>query len=911
MRYFTRTKTTLYLVLGTIILSRLLVPAPIYANDNPTVPFETTTIQDRKFARGPHWYTMTIRGDKSIYAENNSLRCEKKDEIQANQLWAFVGNPEDGFEIYNYATGTTYKVYTAKGSNQSPVVMESGTMASGTYKWSLSPNGNGGYNFHYPGYQNSCWSDFNNEDWVGIRRDIASPDDIGSKIVFTAQHTDNVFVYLTDIRINNPKISLYTGEKAHIGYALAPEYATNKSVRFSSTDPTVCTVNEATGEITAVAPGETEIFINATDGSDCYAFCTVTVKEANTLLDVEGPVTYVYRTDGGVDAFPEAYLSSWEEADGKLQVTAKDGTSFHYRPDEYSRVGTEVPTDFAQITSFKFNDKYNPDIVEDAFGTIVNDSLIQLTVVGIGKWLTPSFQISEAPDAKVYVRDREQTSKVSRNSFKENVIYTVSRENCRMLRTTATGKFLMLPFGREYHVQVDFLTDHPTNIYNVPAIYLTTNDGQPISSKTTYKEGTIRINGFGVFPSLEKTPIQIKGRGNSTWTGSPDGKNPYHIKFDTKTSVLGLTKGKHWNLLANRLYMSMMTNAIGMKIARLAGTRAANNMVPVELYINGEYWGSYNLTQKVGFGNNSLDIKDTLVNATLLELDTHYDEPLKFRTASTLYSLPVNIKEPEFFTDDFVEINMNDIKERFINGFLRSLKAGTEIEKHVDVQSMATYLMTNELICNYELMQPKSMFCFCRDIRNPDSLIHFGPVWDLDWAYGYETNFTFFQVNSTKDFWNRGVHMDAQEFLHDLRYNSGEAFEREYFRVWTDFIQNHLQELLDFCDEYQTYVQPSFTHNGSRWNEASDYDNQVKDAKQWLSERVNYIYDHLAHTLGYAEKYPDVVENPTPVLDIVEDKTLHQATDTHIYTLDGRMVNAKERLPRGIYIIRGRKVAIQ
>ena len=54
----------------------------------------------------------------------------------------------------------------------------------------------------------------------------------------------------------------------------------------------------------------------------------------------------------------------------------------------------------------------------------------------------------------------------------------------------------------------------------------------------------------------------------------------------------------------------MMTNAIGMKVAQLAGVAGANHIVPVNLYINGEYRGSYNFTEKIGFHNNSIDLDD-------------------------------------------------------------------------------------------------------------------------------------------------------------------------------------------------------------------------------------------------------------------------------------------------------------
>ena len=228
---------------------------------------------------------------------------------------------------------------------------------------------------------------------------------------------------------------------------------------------------------------------------------------------------------------------------------------------------------------------------------------------------------------------------------------------------------MMLPFGKDYRIQVDFLTDSPTGEYGVPTIYITTADGRPVSTKATYKDGTIAIDGGGVFPDMAEMPMQIKGRGNSSWSSNPKDKNPYHFKFSSKASVLGLKKGKHWNLIANKQHMSMMSNAIGMKVARMVGTQATNDFIPVELYVNGEYRGSYNLTEKVGFGNNSLDVSDTLVNAVLMELDTYYDEQNKFKTATTYYSLPVNIKEPEF-EDKYIEIRPSgtDAKTKAYSG---------------------------------------------------------------------------------------------------------------------------------------------------------------------------------------------------------------------------------------------------
>lgn len=875
------------------------------------LPFRPTTVgADGQLASSTHWYTMTIRDDKRIYEKDYKLSCEKADNLNTSQLWAFVGSKEEGFEIYNYQTGMPYRAYCGLNVNQMMIVMEEKDQTQGTNRWMIEDNWRGGYNLYYPGSRESCWNDFGDLGDIALWKDRNSPDDNGSNIVFTEANINMVdhTILVKNITLDSYSLTLEEGEDHQLNWQVHPADATNPTVYWYSNDASICTIDTQTGLIHTVAPGNTYVIALAQDESYSYAMCKVTVKEASTtLLPVEGLVVYVYKTDGTVDAFPEDYCS-YERQDGGIRIVANDGTVYNYKSSEVKDITYDAPDDFAHITSFKFNNKYNSDLPDDSFGEIVNDSLIQLTVACIGKRLAPSFQLSDnGATARVYVGDVLQESKVTRTRFEGDVCYTVSREGCLMLRSTSKGDLTMLPFGRDYIVKADFLTDHSTNTYSVPVVHINVADGSDITSKTIYKDATISIEGGGVFPDLQETAISIKGRGNSSWS---EAKKPYHIKFASKTSVVGLTKGKHWNLIANAQHMSMMTNAIGMKVARMVGTQAANDEVPVELYLNGNYKGSYQLTEKVGFGNNSLDISDTLVNATLLELDTYYDEPLRFRTISSAYNLPVNVKEPESYAD--VDFTATDLRKR-VNNMALAVKKGDNVESHIDVQSLATYLMTNELIANCELMHPKSTFLFNRDVTNPDSLFYFGPVWDLDWAYGYEQSHSYYTYNSSLDFWSQSANMESWTFMRDLRYNSGENFEREYFRVWTRFMKGQLQELLEYCDDYLAYARPSFNHNSEIWSWGyADYDSNVEDAKRWLKARAEHIYDYLCNDLGLKDKYADVYEDPTGITDIVSSRPPIRMEDHNVYTLDGIRVNAKSgQLPRGIYVINGRKTVIR
>ena len=97
----------------------------------------------------------------------------------------------------------------------------------------------------------------------------------------------------------------------------------------------------------------------------------------------------------------------------------------------------------------------------------------------------------------------------------------------------------------------------------LPVVYINTKDGYGITSKETYKQATMKIQGNDSFNSTNTTlydgGISIRGRGNSTWNMGYS-KLPYKIKLDSKTNLLGFGNSKHWALLANYMDESLLRN---------------------------------------------------------------------------------------------------------------------------------------------------------------------------------------------------------------------------------------------------------------------------------------------------------------------------------------------------------------
>ncbi|MBO4905851.1 MAG: CotH kinase family protein [Bacteroidaceae bacterium] len=633
-------------------------------------------------------------------------------------------------------------------------------------------------------------------------------------------------------------------------------------------------------------------------------------EDLDKLVD-NNPSTYFHSTWGTgahekLDLSEQPYIQvQLPEALHKLQI------SYTNRPDSYDRYVKSFTLQ-ASNNGSSWTDIRTFDLSEDKLPTGVGETFIS-PALDLGANYT-------------YLRFQENESSYKNYlCLAELCIYKVIENETTGVdeqpgETVPTGDYTIkfVPFGTDYVVNIDFPSDRMTH---APAIYINTEWGIPPYSKTEYMDATFRIDGAGVFPDMEETSVQIRGRGNSSWNTNSYTKNPYRLKFASKVKPFGLTKGKSWVLLSNRQTGSMTSNAIGMKAAQLAGTVAANHIIPVDLYLNDTYWGSYNFTEKVGFGNNSVEVEDETV-AAFLELDTYYDEPYKFKPSYYYTNLPVNIKEPDFDDETSgTQITLDDIKSDFTD-FVSLVYRKQDISEVCDVDALASFFLVNELILNYELMHPKSTFLYKPDFVNGSKYI-WGPVWDLDWSYGYEKNYRYFQSYATADYWT-SISMENVAFMRNLR-NSGEPLDRAIYTAWTNFVNNHLEELIDFCDEYYEFAKSSLEKNNeSGYTDYTDYESTTANAKTWLRQRAATIYATLTPydiDINSPEQWSDgysaytgdegeelgtgIIRSFTPTLfDVYDMRGVLLKRGASYDTF-------REGLVPGLYIVNGKKVLIK
>lgn len=614
---------------------------------------------------------------------------------------------------------------------------------------------------------------------------------------------------------------------------------------------------------------------------------------------------YVCLKNHLVEGYPKAYFTSMTNDGSTLSFALRSGNTVSYDLATVDTVTQDNPA--ASFTSFKFNNKFNPGLAGDVIFTI-NGTQLTATAGGIGKYMTPSFQTNRT--ARVLVNDSLQASKVTHHNFSTAITYKVIDDSCKVL-TYEAGKYSMQPVARTYTATVTWLTDTG----KVPRIDINIDGGKSVVSKDYYLHAQITIDGGGVYDNFQDS-VYIKGRGNSTWGGASGPKNPYRLKFDEKVKPFGLTGGKNWVLLANRMDPTLMTNSVAMRVAQMVGAAYANHAVPVDLYMNGTYSGSYVFTEHVSISNNSIDIED---NSTLMELDLNYDEDNKFVSAA--YKLPVMIKNPENIVAEAPARRLeapNRIQRFTLSAFqndFNTMEAAVKegnVGDYLNIDSLARYIFVYDFCHNMELNHPKSVYLF-KPLGAQKYI--FGPPWDFDWAYGYELGYYYSQYdvpviypkfNTTKS----GGFKDGSGYTFFLQAMTQEPVMKAYYRLWRKFInEGGVQEIIDYIDTYAKYADPSFLANEKKFYDGwgyyySNYPYYISDMKEWIQNRTNYIYTNL-------KSFPDDPVIPDKVEPLSTQPSNKAVDGVKVSLLNSALVidaDADVTLP--VYDAGGRKIAM-
>ncbi len=120
----------------------------------------------------------------------------------------------------------------------------------------------------------------------------------GSKKKATCKVTVTQKVNVTSVKLNASAVQLKKGNTTTLKATIAPSNASNKKVKWTSSDTSVATVNSS-GKVTAVKNGTATITCAAQDGSKKKATCKITVSNTVNVTGVKLNKTAVTLAKGG------------------------------------------------------------------------------------------------------------------------------------------------------------------------------------------------------------------------------------------------------------------------------------------------------------------------------------------------------------------------------------------------------------------------------------------------------------------------------------------------------------------------------------------------------------------------------------------------------------------------------------
>ena len=418
----------------------------------------------------------------------------------------------------------------------------------------------------------------------------------------------------------------------------------------------------------------------------------------------------------------------------------------------------------------------------------------------------------------------------------------------------------------------------------LPVLHIDTADS--IKSKEEYVDGTYYLDNMGQwqFESIgsasEPLPVQMRGRGNWTWTGA-FAKKPYKIKLGQKQPLMGMAANKHWALLAHADgTRPFFRNAAGFFLSRRVLKGFTPSQQPVELILNGKYQGLYFLTETIRVGKNRVNITEQADNETdpelisggwLVELDNGIDEQqLRFSTRGTdLGYFLVTYSSPEELSlaqRSYLRQQM----QRVLDTVYCDDKSSTDWEQIIDMPTLASFYLVNEVIDNVEAFLGS---CYLHKDRGQEKWL-FGPVWDMGHAFSSthpKDEYCYIYDNG----WSPGIINEIVKFP---------RFQEEVRRQWPQFYPGLVGELKKYLIIYAQRIKRAAQLDARRWHYAADIDQQLSDCLLSLDVKCRFLQQQFQQ----------------PVSSIGTIATTEATGRDAVYSLSGQRLQQPPR--RGLYI---------
>jgi CotH kinase protein len=386
----------------------------------------------------------------------------------------------------------------------------------------------------------------------------------------------------------------------------------------------------------------------------------------------------------------------------------------------------------------------------------------------------------------------------------------------------------------------------------LPELSITTPPGTAIVSKVTYLSAALTLTDTAG-TIIVQGATEIRGRGNSTWEMP---KKPYRLKLAASTSLLGMPASKHWVLLANYADKTMLRNDVAMALSRMVGMAWSPRSEFVDLRVNGEYLGVYQLIEHVRIAPERVNIPEMKVTDTsataisggyLIEVDERRGEDFCFNSTMTrmvfcvgnpeTLLLPAWSRQRDYIRNYIARTDSAIFGARFADSTVG-------YAAYIDVESAVNYYLVHEILKNVDGNLRFSGYMY----KKRDGKLTFGPVWDFDLSLG---NVNYNGADTPDGWYARAAQWYTRLF-------QDPAFKARVAARWNEMQRDgrvtQLQRMVYSRSNYLSVVQ---VKNFERWPilgiwvwpnrvVTGSYDGEAIAMHLWLEQRLRWLDTEFA-----------------------------------------------------------------
>lgn len=455
----------------------------------------------------------------------------------------------------------------------------------------------------------------------------------------------------------------------------------------------------------------------------------------------------------------------------------------------------------------------------------------------------------------------------------------------------------------------DELLYKPTNL---PLVVIHVEDAvEPSDKEHDWRMKTTIISADGSEIVTDSGTVRLRGNASM---GFP--KKPYRIKFDKKRKVLDSpAKAKKWTLINNYGDKTLMRNLLAFDLSRRVDLPYTPFGTPVDLMVNGEYKGCYQLCDQIEVGKGRVDIVEMdstcvegeeLTGGYFLEIDAYAYQELSYFNSNK--GNPVTIKSPA--DDEILPVQKNYIRNYFNKMesalFSTNFKdPETGYRQYLDLESFLKHFIVGEFSGNTDtywstyIYKPRS-----------DAQFHVGPVWDFDLAYDNDNR--TYPINNLTDYIyaSKGSYAgQMRSFVNRIIKSDATARER-LEQMWAELRMSGKfseEALLSVVDDYAAMLNESQELNFMRWNIMNTKVHQ--NPKIWGSyeKEVEHVRDYITKRIAWFDK--KLKFDPSAIHQLTADEALTSAP-LRVYSPSGALLgtfateaDAHQQLGHGLFIL--------